>query len=74
MADDGVCDSGKINAADGTLDNTRYLVVDRGGVRGLVDITMRGKPFMHEMGVYGRYDNDRPRGRVIIETEYRVKF
>ncbi len=71
----GACDSGvPINAEDGALDNTRYLVVDRGGVRGSTDITMRGKPFMHEMGIYGRYDNDRPRGRVIIETEYRVKF
>ncbi len=74
MATNGVCDSADINAEDGVLDNTRYLVVDRGGVRGSTDITMRGKPFMHEMGIYGRYDNSSTRGRAIIETEYRIKF
>ena len=67
-----------VNAAVGSIAdpnngsfNTKYMVVDHGAAPG-AEISM-GSPFMHALGVYGRYDHA-TRGRVIIETEYRKKY
>ena len=70
--DAGDCLLADKNSEDGDIPNTRFMVVDHGGAPG-AEISM-GSPYMHEMGVYGRYDNDAPRGRVVIETGYRIRF
>ncbi|RTZ96776.1 MAG: hypothetical protein DSY90_09625 [Deltaproteobacteria bacterium] len=57
---------------DKGIPNTKLMVVDHGGAVG-TEISM-GSPYMHAMNVYGRYDSTNPPGRVIIESEYRVRF
>ena len=56
---------------DGDITNTKLMAVDHGAAPGAEIST--GSPFMHALGVYGRYDHA-TRGRVIIETEYRKKY
>ena len=57
---------------NGGISGTKLMVVDHGGAVG-TEISM-GSPYMHAMNVYGRYDSTTPPGRVIIESEYRVRF
>jgi len=56
----------------GGITGTKLMVVDHGAAPG-AEISM-GSPYMHSMSVYGRYDSPSSPGRVIIESEYRVKF
>ena len=56
----------------GGIANTKLLVTDHGPAPG-AEISM-GSKMMHSMSVYGRYDSPSGPGRVIIESEYRVKF
>jgi Tfp pilus assembly protein PilX len=64
--------TGNINSIAGSIPNTKLMVVDQGGAPG-TEISM-GSDMMHAMSVYSRYDSTNPRGRVIIETEYRKRF
>ena len=72
MVDSGDCIAADINGGDGAIADTRFMVVDHGGAPG-TEISM-GSPFMHELGVYARYDSAQPRSRVIIQTKYRKKY
>ena len=47
----GDCIAADINGADGSIANTRYMVVDHGAAPG-AEISM-GSPYMHEIGVMG---------------------
>ena len=69
MVSGGLC--GSANSEDGSIPNTKFMVVDHGAAPG-AEISM-GSPYMHSLGVYGRYDHA-TRGRVVIETEYRKKY